>query len=89
MSTQTIIPGAKDDTSQHDRDKDRLIHLICKAQIPALDAGQQVWTMCGQPMKTRIHKPVGQLGGLRCIVCETMRQQKTCIHCQRLTSGGN
>ena len=74
-----------DDTA--DRNKDRLIHLICAGQQVA--PGSIVTTMCGHTFIPKTSGPVDGLKGLRCIVCEELRQAKRCIHCERQNRGGN
>lgn len=89
MTAQTVETGTRERTENSDPNRDRLIHIICKPQIPALEAGQPVWTMCGHQMTPTTHGSLGKIGGLRCVICEEMRKTNTCIHCQRQTNGGN
>jgi len=88
MTAQTVEPGTRERTENSDPNRDRLVHLICKPQIPELDAGHPVWTMCGHFIKT-VKRGIGKHEGLRCIICEELRKTNTCIHCQRQTNGGN
>lgn len=76
----------RENTGDHG-DNDRLVHLICKAQ--GAEPGLTITTICGHTFTPNIIGKSGGLKGLRCIVCEELRQANRCMHCEQLTTGGN